>query len=167
MNALVINVAELLREPGSRKHLAVVLPPGDVDVDHPAVTGDLTVDVVLTSSLDDVVVAGTAAVPWHGACRRCLREIDCTLGVALDERYTDDAGVVAAGEAVPIVRDQVDLRDLVRDEVLLAADEERLCRDDCAGLCPTCGADRNEGRCGCPAPAGDERWSVLDQLRRE
>jgi uncharacterized protein len=39
-----------------------------------------------------------------------------------------------------------------------------LCRDDCAGLCPQCGANRNEGDCGCVAPR-DPRWANLDVLR--
>ena len=39
-----------------------------------------------------------------------------------------------------------------------------LCRPDCLGLCPTCGADRNEEPCTCAEP-GDPRWAALDVLR--
>jgi len=39
-----------------------------------------------------------------------------------------------------------------------------LCMEDCAGLCPQCGANRNEGDCGCVAPR-DPRWANLDVLR--
>ena len=40
-----------------------------------------------------------------------------------------------------------------------------LCRDDCAGLCPQCGADLNTGSCDCAPVAADPRWSALDQLK--
>lgn len=40
-----------------------------------------------------------------------------------------------------------------------------LCRPDCAGLCPVCGADLNLGACACPETAGDPRWAALAALR--
>jgi uncharacterized protein len=43
----------------------------------------------------------------------------------------------------------IDLTDAVREEVALTAPMWLLCREDCAGLCPTCGADLNEGPCAC------------------
>ncbi len=58
----------------------------------------------------------------------------------------------------------IDLGPLVRDAVVLELPMAPLCRDDCAGLCPQCGANRNEGDCGCVAPR-DPRWANLDVLR--
>jgi uncharacterized protein len=52
----------------------------------------------------------------------------------------------------------------VRDAIVLELPMAPLCRDDCRGLCPQCGADRNEADCGCVAPA-DPRWANLDVLR--
>ena len=54
---------------------------------------------------------------------------------------------------------------MVREEVLLGVPDAPLCRPDCAGLCPTCGADRNVGPCDCDTAVRDERWAALDQLR--
>ena len=162
---LLINAAELLREPGLRKHVSAAVVPADVDAAHPAIVGDLGVELDLESSLDDVVVAGRLTVPWHGVCRRCARELDLVLPVDVEERYSDSPELVESGDALPIERGQLDLAGLVRDEALLTADEERLCRDDCAGLCPTCGSDLNAGSCGCGEAPADDRWSALDQLR--
>jgi uncharacterized protein len=50
-----------------------------------------------------------------------------------------------------------------QDALLLAMPIKVLCREDCAGLCPTCGADLNAGDCGCE-PVPDERWSKLRDL---
>ena len=54
---------------------------------------------------------------------------------------------------------------MVREEVLLAIPDAPLCRDDCPGLCPVCGADLQTAPCGCETAVGDDRWAVLDQLR--
>ena len=67
-------------------------------------------------------------------------------------------------ELYPIADDTIDLGPLVRDAIVLELPMAPLCREDCRGLCPQCGADRNEGDCGCVAPP-DPRWANLDVLR--
>ena len=53
---------------------------------------------------------------------------------------------------------------MVREVMLLELDGERVCRDECAGLCPVCGVDRNEATCDCVTEVRDERWAALDGL---
>lgn len=166
--ALLVNVVELLRAPGSRKHVSDVVAAGDLGVDHPAIAGDVTVEVDLESTLDDIGLTGTLGVPRAGHCRRCLKPVADTVTVEVDERYAeephpDDAAF--ALEPFPIKNGQLDLRPMVRDEVLLAAEETPLCRPDCPGLCPICGRGVSVDPCDCDAALIDERWSVLDQLR--
>jgi len=60
--------------------------------------------------------------------------------------------------------DAVDLDELVREQILLALPSRRLCREECKGLCPTCGADLNAGRCACEQREVDPRWSALADL---
>ena len=57
-----------------------------------------------------------------------------------------------------------DLAPMVRESILLELDGDRLCAEDCAGLCPQCGVDRNEGTCDCVTDVRDERWAALDGL---
>jgi uncharacterized protein len=57
---------------------------------------------------------------------------------------------------------QLDLAPLVRETVLLELDVERVCREDCAGLCPVCGVDRNESDCDCDTSVTDDRWAALE-----
>jgi uncharacterized protein len=53
----------------------------------------------------------------------------------------------------------------VREYVVLELPDDPLCRDECAGICPVCGIDRNSGSCECDTTVRDERWSALDDLR--
>ena len=63
---------------------------------------------------------------------------------------------------------EVDLTEPVRQSVLLEIPMKPLCRPDCAGLCPHCGKNRNEGPCDCQEEPADPRLSVLaDWLKSE
>jgi DUF177 domain-containing protein len=162
-NPLHVNATELLREPGQRRHVSVVIAPDDIDAAHPAISGELSAELEVESTLDDIGVSGTIDVPWRGSCRRCLAPIDHTIVIDVDERYATQP---TADEATfPIEHGQIDLAPMLREHVLLIVDDPRLCRPDCAGLCPTCGADLNAGPCECPSVVSDDRWAVLDQLR--
>ena len=61
--------------------------------------------------------------------------------------------------------DEVDLTPLIREQVLLALAERPLCAEDCRGLCPRCGANLNEGDCGCQTEGGDPRLAALRKIK--
>jgi uncharacterized protein len=164
-NQLHVNAAELLREPGLRRHVTTVVGAATIGADHPAVAGDVTIDLELVSTIDDIALTGTIEVPWQGECRRCLRPLRETLAVDVDERYAERPA--EHDDAFPIEHGQIDLAPMVREHVLLAVDDPRLCRSDCPGLCPVCGADLTTGPCQCDSAVVDERWAALDQLRSQ
>jgi uncharacterized protein len=58
----------------------------------------------------------------------------------------------------------LDLRPAIREQWLVVAPAFALCREDCKGLCPTCGTDLNTGACDC-APATDSRWDAIRASR--
>jgi uncharacterized protein len=57
------------------------------------------------------------------------------------------------------------LEDAVREQVLLAVPLKVICREDCKGLCPHCGANLNLEQCSCSEPVEDPRWTALKDLR--
>jgi uncharacterized protein len=63
-------------------------------------------------------------------------------------------------------RFDLDLREALRQYILISEPIKPLCKLECAGLCPVCGADLNEGPHRCEEPT-DERWNVLAGLKRE
>ena len=93
---------------------------------------------------------------------RCATPVSGELTIAVNERFGD--APIAEDELYPITDDTIDLGLLVRDAIVLELPMAPLCREDCRGLCPQCGADRNEGDCACVAPK-DPRWANLDVLR--
>ena len=117
-------------------------------------------DVTLRPFEGGIDAEGTVRSPWTGLCRRCAEPVKGELTIAVRERFADDPDE----DMYPITDGVIDLGPMVRDAIVLDLPMAPLCSEDCAGLCPQCGANRNEGDCGCVAPR-DPRWANLDALR--
>jgi uncharacterized protein len=81
--------------------------------------------------------------------------------VHADELFEQDP---LEGETYRLDDDAVDLEPLVRDALLLELPAVPLCAPECRGLCPVCGADRNETTCDCRTDEPDPRWAALESL---
>ena len=161
----VVNALELLRRPGSQKDVGVEVAPVDRELDHEArLVADepVTVRLVCSSTNDGIVVDGSVRVAFHGVCRRCLRPVEGERTIEMHELYQETR---TDPDAFPIENDQIDLRPMVRESILLDVPEAPLCRPDCPGLCPVCGADLATETCSCETTSVDPRWSVLSDLR--
>jgi len=124
----------------------------------------VVLDVTLASYPGGITADGTVATAWQGECRRCGGPVGGRVVARVSERFAPAGGTERDEEAYPLSGDELDLEPLARDAVLLELPLAPLCREDCAGLCPTCGANRNTESCEC-APPTDVRWAVLDALR--
>jgi uncharacterized protein len=165
MRPFRIPVADLVNRPGARRHDVVEgrLAEQLTVVDSSVPAGSpVVVDVVLEWVSDGMLATGTVSAPWVGACRRCLGPVGGQLDVEFRELFERDH---RDGESYRLGHDQLDLEPLAREALALALPLAPLCRDDCRGLCVTCGADLNAGDCGCTAEASDPRWAALDELR--
>lgn len=161
---LLVNAAELLRRPGSERDYALEVLPVDIELVDDRLVDGAPVSVVLhlESLSTGIVVDGTVRCTWHGSCRRCLVPVGGDLVSEVHELYQL---VVTDPDAFPIEHDQLDLVPIVREVVMIDLPLVPLCRPDCAGLCPTCGVDRNDSPCTCDVAIVDDRWSALDALK--
>ena len=108
-------------------------------------------------------------------CDRCLESYSFPLEAAFAltaearDAATARADEAESGEADLIELDEpcLDLDELMREQLLLALPEKRLCREDCAGLCPDCGANRNLSPCGCERKTADSPFAALAALKRK
>jgi uncharacterized protein len=93
----------------------------------------------------------------QGECRRCLSEVRTEVDIDVDAAvFSTDPDAADDPDSYPLLprASHIDIRDVVREELALAGPTRLLlCREDCAGLCLTCGADLNAGPCDCPTPA--------------
>ena len=105
-----------------------------------------------------------------GECTRCLTEVPVRAGdsiqclfVSSDEDGLDDDPDVFLLDGKSRT---IDVRPAVREGWILAVPPFVLCREDCKGLCPTCGVDRNTTSCSCASNA-DARWDALRERTTE
>ena len=102
-------------------------------------------------------------------CDRCLDEFPREMATSFSITYVMD-GRSAEGldkEEVQVLSPDtniIDIGDDVRQYAMLALPQKLLCREDCAGLCPTCGVNKNRTPCSCQADETDPRWTVLKQI---
>jgi uncharacterized protein len=164
----LVQVAALRKQNGATRveHREGLIPGlGAVSVTVPD-DEPVVLDITLASYPGGITADGTVAAAWRGECRRCGGPVEGRVVARVRERFAPTGGTERDEEAYPLSGDELDLEPLARDAVLLELPLAPLCRHDCAGLCPTCGANRNTESCHC-APPTDVRWAVLDELRHE
>ena len=105
------------------------------------------------------LLSGEADAALELECARCLRPVPVKVTFALEERFCETPGE----DEFPAADGVIDLEAAVADNLLPRIPAKVLCREDCKGLCHTCGADLNESGCGCQTNVGDERLAVLKQ----
>lgn len=160
---LRVPVTDRLRRVGGQRHVELHVPAGPLGAGAATVGSEtpVDVDVVLERLAEGIVVRGTIEAPWTAECSRCLNPARGTVRVAVDDLFEREP---VPGETYPLEPEAIDLEPLVRDAVVLELPSAPLCRDDCAGLCPACGADRNEVDCDCTFDDADPRWAALRSL---
>jgi len=137
-------------------------------------SGDIPVHLSYYRAGSDLIFRGEVHGTVAGTCARCLESYP----FSLDQEFRFVLKPVSDVKGEPALSpdelvesfyegDEVDLTPLLREAVLLALPTRPLCREECTGLCPKCGANRNVKPCGCREEWVDSRFDVLRQLKRD
>jgi uncharacterized protein len=123
--------------------------------------------------VDDIRLRAEFAGKFELLCARCLEPVNEQLKGDFDLIFRPEAADAEAGERA-ITEEETEigyygksgllLEDAIREQVLLALPGRMLCKDDCQGLCPHCGANRNNAPCSCEESHTDPRWNALAGL---
>ena len=119
--------------------------------------------------------AGAGKFYWHGRiegnltmpCRRCLNDATVPVQSEAHVIFAEEGSDETEDPDVRVLDDRslrIDLAPAVREEWMLNVPSFVECREDCKGICPTCGKDLNEGPCECPV-GRDARWDALRKLQ--
>ncbi|MEN8005523.1 MAG: DUF177 domain-containing protein [Candidatus Krumholzibacteriota bacterium] len=125
-----------------------------------SVTGTLVVQNLDTRFL----LNGTLRAEGRTECGRCLGTFPLAWDVPVEVMVLRDVDTdETEGETLLILQQagEVDLRDSLRECVVLAYPQAPVCKPDCRGLCPECGIDRNQATCDCSENVVDPRWDGL------
>lgn len=140
-------------------------PNEDAEFNHP-----LAIEVDVTREGSEFYVRGTVATLLRVPCARCLGPAE----VAGEGEFEGLFGwrktpkpfveISLDSDMHKFSGPELDLSPLIREAVLMTIPIAALCREDCAGLCPKCGADLNKAKCNCQMESTDPRWSELKKL---
>lgn len=162
---LIVDVGELLGQPGTKEDLSFSEAVPGLALELVRVDEPVAFDLSVTALEGGALVEGMLEGRYVTVCRTCLGEDTNGFAFRAAELYQHPGR--APEERYVIVDETIDLDPLVRDNVLLELPLNPKCSDECAGLCPECGANLNDGPCGCPERVADLRWAPLQDLLRE
>lgn len=146
---MVLDVSRALMYPGQSYPFegSVELPEMDV-LDDIIRFEDVRLKGTFTGAGESVSLTGTVCATVHAHCARCMTDVSREMQVPFDEVFTrtpdpDDP------DLYPMDGHTVELTDLAKDALLLDLPMRFLCSENCQGLCPVCGVNRNIQRCTC------------------
>ena len=149
-----INVAEIKKRLVGSKEFSYELTPDELGITEAylKITAPVVLKGMVENAGDVILLKAEAATEIERTCGRCLKV------------YTEAGAENIENDAFIYESDLLDITEPVRESLLLAVPLQALCREDCRGLCPVCGADRNEGDCGCDTTSVDPRLAALKQF---
>ena len=152
--------------------------PGEIDFKDAEVeqAGPLRVEglaELLPNTEGEVRIRGKLSVQMKAVCDRCLGDAILPLETDLDLFYRP-MSYIARDEEIEIDEGEaeigfyegegMELEDVLREQILLLLPMQRVCREDCKGICPLCGRNRNEAACQCKVETVDDRWKALRDI---
>jgi uncharacterized protein len=162
-------------------HFDVAFAPGEIEFQD---DGDRLIQAaplqaqgsaeLLPHTLGEIRVRGHLAVAMQCECNRCLEPARFPIDSSFDLFYRpaespeeEEEVEISEGEAEIAFYEGagIDLKDVLREHILLSMPMQHVCRADCQGICPVCGQNRNLINCECEAKLVDERWSALKKLQ--
>jgi DUF177 domain-containing protein len=169
---------ELDKLEGKSSAFAHTYEPGEIvlDEENARLTEAPQIQGRLNRSGHEVRLEGTITARAEVDCDRCLKALSVPVATEFDVTYVPAADYYSDARAELQEEDlrlsvfdgeAIDLDELVREQVLLAMPPRMLCTEECKGLCPVCGEDRNTKECACETREIDPRWAGLAGLKQE
>jgi len=169
-------IIDLITSGSSPFAFTVAFAPEEIDLEgeNAELKSPVKVEGTLTKRIAQADLEGGISTDIIIECSRCLQPVEKSLNVPFDVSYVAPEHYSQAKEIelreddleVALFDGQnIDIKELVREQILLNLPTQEFCSDDCKGLCPKCGANRNLIDCNCEEKEVDPRWSALRNLK--
>lgn len=168
LGSIPIDLADRLENPGETLQLTghIDVPGYEVGDKHLDLPSGASYDIVCTNAGDGILVTGIVRAAVAGECDRCLKPASFEVAGEIEEYFLfeepEDPEAYEDGFELVGPEHVIDVGDAISDAVVMDTPFVVLCQPECRGLCPTCGADLNEGDCGCAAHA-EKAWVDSDE----
>lgn len=168
MSELLINISKLSLGHHTR---SLEAQPIDVGLDG-RFAQPIRLEAALEKSDRQLYVSVQFTMGGIFTCDRCMDEFPREVTASYAVVYVmgeHSAERLIGGEEIQMIApatNVINLGEDVRQFALLALPQKSLCRDECAGLCSTCGVNKNRSSCSCHEEEVDPRWAALKQIQK-
>ncbi len=161
-----VNVAEIKKRLVGEKTLAYELSPAELEIapEELAIEGTVHLDGSISNAGDVLLLQVIMTAKVQRTCGRCLKDFTGVAKAEVVEKFYPASAENIENDAFVYDSDVIDITEPLREGLLLAEPMQALCKPDCRGLCPVCGADLNDGDCGCDRFTVDPRLAALKQF---
>jgi uncharacterized protein len=168
-----LDLTELARTPGMRAEQEIDQPcPEELGVE---CTSNVKGNIKLSNTGNLLLIEGQISTDMKFPCSRCLIDFSMLVEAPIEEQFRVERVIDAATvlpmeeedeavEAALVTNNVLDIDELIRQNLLLVLPIQPLCKEDCAGLCPTCGENLNVRQCSCPPGDVESPFRVLADL---
>lgn len=169
-------IVDLVSLEGSSHPFEFSIPAGEIDLgtENVRLLCDVHAAGTIKKHIVQTDVEGTIKADAEIDCTRCLSPVAAPLDINFDLSFVTEENFAAEKETEidaddmttdVFDGDKLDLKHLVREQVLLDLSTQILCKEECKGLCEKCGANRNLINCNCEETEIDPRWAALKNLK--
>ena len=162
---MVINFSDLLSKKNRKKQISLSfeLEPFEFEGEEIRAIEKVYVEGVAISENDVIVINASIKTKLKLNCSRCLDTFIYPIDIDIEERFTNDIDLQQDGTMF-VEGDSLDITEIIENCIISTLPIKRLCKDDCKGLCPECGVNKNVENCSCLDYDVDIRLAKLREL---
>jgi uncharacterized protein len=157
---LIINISELVNRYRSSKTFEFDLKPEELSDEHLKVLTPINVKGSVKLVNDELIIDIQTKFSAELNCSRCTSKF-------IDDYRFEFTEALELKDNQENINEHLDLTELIRDNILINMPTKPMCSQDCKGLCPVCGINKNTNDCNCESEQFDPRLSVLSNLLNE
>lgn len=164
---MIIDVSSVLKETGGKTAVegTVELPDVELYGNSCKFSEPVSISGSISNNGKTLVLDADCGGAVTTRCARCAKEIRKDIAFHINEALVQGEKKTDEFEDIIVFeKNDVNIDEIVYNNFIINSPARYLCKDDCKGLCPKCGADLNEGECGCGEDDIDPRWAALAEM---
>ena len=165
---MIIDLSEIIKDYGGKMSVSATIEMDDTDFLGESFTFDkpLNINGTIVNNTKSLEFSAKVEGEMQTHCARCNKPITVPVKFRINEVLVSEENGIQDDETIVFSDNKLDITDIVINGFLMSVSGKYLCREDCKGLCQKCGADLNDGDCGCENDEIDPRWADLQKIMK-
>ena len=165
---MIIDLSDIIKDYGGKMNVSASVEMNEVDFlgESFIFQKPLTVNGTIQNNTKSLEFTAKAEGEMLVRCARCQKPITVPVKFRINEVLAGEDNDLTDEDIIVFSGEEIDISEIVVNSFLMNVSAKYLCSEDCKGLCMKCGADLNEGDCGCDNTEIDPRWADLQEIMK-